>query len=152
MSDKQQASDYAGPAPIYSPPTTVPESANQTVPTLTTHPDDYRRHNISDEEVDVFVNSSRDGLTDVMWGAFGAFLGALPSSVNYLVSFVIEKCWPTHIQPLSTQTHIAGVVQLIICAVALSIAAVVFRINKNKCTTAQALADKIRARTNLIRS
>ena len=49
------------------------------IPTVTTHPDAYYRHNISDEDIDVFVNSSRDGLTDAMWGAVGAFLSSLPS-------------------------------------------------------------------------
>ena len=50
-------------------PGSITPTTTSSIPTVTTHPDAYYRHSISDEEVDVFVNSSRDGLTDVMWGA-----------------------------------------------------------------------------------
>ena len=86
-----------------------------------------------------------------MWGALGALLGSLPSTINYLISFAVAIIWPNSTE-ITTQTHVTGVVQLIISAVSLAVFIVIYKINTNKHGTAATLAAKIRARTNKIKS
>lgn len=116
----------------------LPPPESQTVPIRTSLPDAIDRHNISDEDIDVFVNSSRDGLTDAMWGSVGAFLNSIPTTISYLAQFLAHR----H----ETLSRLA-LVQMLITFTSFTAALVIFIINKKKSKTCLEHAEKLRART-----
>jgi hypothetical protein len=67
------------------------ESASKSIPTRTTRPDYLPRHDISDEELEVFANTNRDGLSDRMWGAAGIAAGLLGPCLESLYKAYCEN-------------------------------------------------------------
>lgn len=65
----------------------------------TTAPDELRRHNISDEELEMLTRDNRDGLSEAFWGLVGAAAAALPSAGESLWDAFAAKT-PVALNPL----------------------------------------------------
>ena len=107
----------------------------------TSLPDEIHRHNISDEELDVLCDPSRDELWETKWAAVGAFLGTAPSAIQTGWNY-----WNSETSKLS----IIGLVEILIMVVALAIWFVLRFVVSQKKSTSQEKRDEIRTRTRKI--
>lgn len=102
----------------------------------TTRPDCLYRHDISDEELTMLMNSSRDSFTDAMWTSIGAFIGVAPSAISSISDYY------------KTETmSVLSLFQILIFGISTALIIAFLCMCKNRPISAQALAEKIRART-----
>lgn len=108
---------------------------------VTTMPDEIPRHNISDEELDMLCDPSRDELWETKWAALGAGLGALPTAVDALLDFS---------RPTGVLT-VLDLVQVLIAVVAIAVWVVLRFVVQRKTAKSFIKRDEIRRRTRRIR-
>jgi len=104
----------------------------------TTFPPEILRHNISDDELEMFANTSRDGLSDSFWGCFGGALAALPAAIPAIHSAYFSDM---HVAMTGIQQ-----VEVLISTSLLCVSIAIKLIDKKKGSTTSALIKKIRAR------
>ena len=107
----------------------------------TTVPDKIVRHNISDEELDVLCDSSRDELWELRWAALGALLSALPAAMEGLYRYVTSP--EGQMGPLT-------LFQVLIAFVSAAVWLVLTFIVPRKAARSSGKRDEIRARTSQI--
>lgn len=110
----------------------------------TTMPDEILRHNISDEDLTMFGDASRDGLSEAMWAMFGAAIGFAPSAFSGIWSAYLE----------TPRTPLNGLQQIeIICFIAaLAIAITISSVAKRRGNKTEAKIKQIRDRTSAHKS
>lgn len=113
-----------------------------TPPISTTMPDELLRHDISDEELDVLCDPSRDELWELKWAAFGAFLATVPSAVEGLYRYSSSA---------NKEMSVLTLIQLAITLVALAIWLVLRFVVPQRTAKSIDKRDQIRARTKRIR-
>lgn len=86
----------------------------------TTIPDELRRHNISDEELEMLTIESKDGLSEMFWGFAGAAAAALPSAAEAIWNAYIEK----NAVPLNL-LHLAEIIIVFVCIVGAALVRIV---------------------------
>lgn len=101
-------------------------------------PTALRRHNISDEELEMLKTSNRDGLSEAFWAFAGAGIAGIPSTIVSLGDAYAREVTV----PLSG-LNLFGVIVTLIC-VALAIAIKVIDVKRG--TRAGNLIEEIRNR------
>ena len=108
------------------------------IPTKTTAPEEIIRHNISDEELEMFLNSNRDGFSETMWACVGISAGVITS--------VIEKVHLAFFDASKTPLTIISLIEIAMLFLSLGIASAIFFASKSKGKTTKNLIDEIRKR------
>jgi hypothetical protein len=104
----------------------------------TTLPAELRRHNISDEELEMLMQDSRDGLTEAFWAFVGGFLASLPPTLETITrSFFGE-----HPEPI----NIVHLCEIVISAVCFALAVATMFLGRGKSKRIRTLGSEIRAR------
>lgn len=106
------------------------------MPTVTTTwPDEIKRHNISDEELDMLDQQRRDDLHEVLTLSVGVAAGALPGAIAGIFSYA------------SGTMPLDALVQIVVFSAAVAVAFIVHRLKRKRGKTADDLKEQIRART-----
>lgn len=118
---------------------THPASLGGAIPIKTTMPAELRRHNISDEELDMLIDAKHNSAEAFAWAMLAMATGAAPSTLEALwfANFASPKI------PLGAVDQIGFFI--FVASLALGIAFFVFATSKEKAGTT--LGDKIRARS-----
>ena len=104
----------------------------------TTKPDNLRRHDISDEELEMLSGESRDGLSEAFWAFVGVVLGALPSACQAFY----RAFWAVPRIPLSI-THLVEIIE--VCGAIIGIV-IVRWVSRGRSSRIKQLVQTIRAR------
>jgi len=112
-------------------------AAGKPIPIRITAPEVLLRHNISDEQLDMFAEGSRDGMSEAFWAFVAAALGALPAAGEALVN----AFWLAPAVPLSAY-HLIEVILVVGC---FAIAGAIKVMWRRKTKTVSSLVEKIRS-------
>lgn len=104
----------------------------------TTHPKEILRHNISNEELEMFTRNNRDGLSEAFWACVGGSIAALPAASSALhSSYIADK---------TESMTVFHLVELLIFVCFLIGGIVIKIIDKKKGSSTDALVAEIRKR------
>lgn len=101
-----------------------------------TKPAQLLRHDISDEELDMLCEGRKDRVWEGMWAAVGVALGSIPSSVAALGKY-----------QTSSKIGAVELTTLIICCIAIVLAAVLLAVGGFRGRGSGSLKQQIRERT-----
>jgi len=104
-----------------------------------TAPDRLLRHDISDEDLDMFMSARRDGLFELMCVFFGVALGDAIAALESVEASYLNA------QPIPLSG--LGLAKILICAVPLCLAIALWAVSARRAGTTQSLVTKIRQRT-----
>jgi hypothetical protein len=103
----------------------------------TTLPDKLLRHSISDEQLEMFMTESKDGLSETFWGLVGAACAALPSS--------LEALYNSYYADNAVSLSILHLVEIIITVVAVTCAVLIKLVYRRRSMRTDNLVNKIRS-------
>jgi hypothetical protein len=106
----------------------------------TTRPDALKRHDISDEELDMLSDDQGRKASDVMIGAIGAAIGSVSGAVSYVNAYF---------KNIITQLSVGDFIQTIIFACALACVVVILFITNGAALKRKTLKDEIRNRATV---
>jgi len=107
----------------------------------TSMPDDIPRHSISDEELNMLCDPSRDELWETKWAALGVFIGVVPNTGDAL--------WD-YFNSANGALTVLDLIYIVLTFVSFAVWFVLRIVVKQKTTTSLAKRDEIRARTKKI--
>lgn len=134
----QSAGPDSGTPPV--PPST--EGGWNRIPIRTTGPDELRRHNISDEELDMLGDNRRGFFHEFMWATLTGALGTVPAAGHD-----INAAFFTYNAPPLTGFELFEIVLFFVFAVLAGFSAVMVRQEGKH--DPDSLKEKIRARTRI---
>lgn len=109
---------------------------------VTTLPDDIRRHNISDEDLDLLCESRSDYALEIVLLAGGGAIGSAPAAMSAVFAYL--KSTEEAPAKISTVDFSQMMLFFACCAVAICVG-LIFKARSNRAID---LRDKIRARSN----
>ena len=106
---------------------------------VTTKPSELRRHNISDEELEMLKQNSTDGMSEIFWGLAGAACAAAPSA--------LETIWKAYIEKPNTPISVLHLVEIGIVLLGAGGAVLVKLLSRGRGVRLEKLITGIRSRT-----
>jgi hypothetical protein len=106
----------------------------------TTAPEEIRRHNISDEELELLSGCIQDGLSDAFWALVGGALAVSPSAIAAL--------WNAYFKKPPDALGALHLMEILILVGTLTPAIAIRLVNRSRRERAKDLVTRIRARVS----